>query len=212
MRRDEPFPIVFDERQQVGLLLLVELDLAVAEEEDRVDVGQARAAAGRLAGRPQRVLRDDVRVGADVAVVGARLVAEPLDHRHRVRHRVVLRDAVPGVGPDQQRLARLRAAGAAASLPAAAAALPRRWRAGYSRGRLRGRLGEHPQTAQHHGDRGRGEPGAKHQCPFGVQGSGFRVQQVYCSVKAISVSAVGLWRNPPPPAAIATYCLPSRPM
>ena len=34
----------------------------------------------------------------------------------------------------------------------------------------------------------------------------------YCNENAISVSDVGLWRNPPPPAAIATYCLPSRPM
>ena len=56
MRGDESLPFILHERQQVGLLLVVELDLAMAEEEDRVDIGKARPAARRLAGRLQRLL------------------------------------------------------------------------------------------------------------------------------------------------------------
>ena len=58
-----------------------------------------------------------------IGVVGARLIAEPLDHRERVRDRVVLRDAVPRVRPGQHRLAH---PWGAPSWPAATA-LPPAW-------------------------------------------------------------------------------------
>ena len=38
MRRHEPLAVVLHERQQVGALLRREIDLADAEEEDRVEV------------------------------------------------------------------------------------------------------------------------------------------------------------------------------
>ncbi len=63
--------------------------------------------------------RDDVRVGADERVVGARLVAEALDHRQRVRGELVLGDAVARVGPREHHLPRawpLRRTAAAALL------------------------------------------------------------------------------------------------
>ena len=55
VRGDEPLAIVLHERQEIGLLLVVERHVPMPQEEDRVDVVQARAAAGRLAGRHQRL-------------------------------------------------------------------------------------------------------------------------------------------------------------
>ena len=50
MRRHEPLPVVAHEREQIGALLRREVDLADAEEEDRVEVVQV-ANVELLAGR-----------------------------------------------------------------------------------------------------------------------------------------------------------------
>src|SRR4029077_16253121 len=47
-----------------------------------------------------RPLGDQLRIGADEGVEGARVAAEPVDRRERMRDRVVL-IAVPHVGPRQ---------------------------------------------------------------------------------------------------------------
>src|ERR1700730_11227912 len=105
MSRDESLPVLFHERQEVGLLLGIQRHFAVAQEKDAVHVVQAWPAAGRLPVRRQRMLRDDVGVGADVCVVQTRLVTEALDDGQGMRDRVVLRDAVPRVGPCEHDLA-----------------------------------------------------------------------------------------------------------
>ena len=74
-------------------------------EENGVDVAQAGAATGWRAVGLLRILRDDVRVGADEGVPHARLVAEPLDDRQRMCHRFVLSLAIPGIGPGEDALA-----------------------------------------------------------------------------------------------------------
>ena len=138
VRRHETFAVVSHERQEVGLLLLVERHLPVPHEEDRVDVVQIRSAARRLAGGLLWRLRDDVGVGPDIGVVGARLIPQPLDHRERVRDGVVLRLPVAGVRPRQNRLAHPRCAptrtpaaalSTACPLPAATPGHPAAWRA-----------------------------------------------------------------------------------
>ena len=108
-----PFPSSLHERQEIGALLRREIDFADAEEEDRVEVVQVadvELLAGRDAGpggKRDRVLRDQLRVGADERVVGARFAAEPFDRRDGVRDRVVL-IAVADVGPREHVLARRR--------------------------------------------------------------------------------------------------------
>src|SRR5439155_12400805 len=99
VRRNKPFALVTHECRQVGTLLRVERHFAMPEEEDRIDVRQVWPAARRRARCHQRLLRDDVRVGADVRVVSARLVAQPLDDGQRVRDGIMLCDTVPRVGP-----------------------------------------------------------------------------------------------------------------
>ena len=118
VRRDESLPIVLHEREEVSFLRGVEVNLAVTQEEDRVDVGEARAAACWFSIGHLRVPRDDVRVGADVGVERTRLVSETFDHRERVRRRIVLRNAVARVGPCEHRFGRPRTATTAASLTA----------------------------------------------------------------------------------------------
>ena len=119
---DEAFAVVMHELQQVGLLLVVDGHLAMAHEEDGVDVAEAGAAAGGLAGGHQRLVRCDVGIGADVGVPEAGFVAEALDGGQRVGDRVVLGDAVARVGPGQHYLAAraLAAAASTATLPPAA--------------------------------------------------------------------------------------------
>src|SRR5207247_2895608 len=91
-----------------------------AENEDGVDVRKTRTAARRLPVGHRRMLRHDARISADVGVVHTGLVAETLDHRERMRHRIVLRDAVACVGPREDGLARTWR-GTASSAAAAAA-------------------------------------------------------------------------------------------
>ena len=133
-----------------------------------------------LAGSPVVLcgcLRDDVRVGADEGVVDARLVAETLDHRERVRHRVVLRDAVARVGPGEHDLARSRTARpprpcwrpVRTPASAAAAALPATIRCD--------------------------APSRRESCLT-------RCSTDYGSRNATTSSEVGLRRNPPPPTVI----------
>ena len=146
VRGDEALAVVADELQQVELLLIVDRHVAMAEEEDGVGHPQVRPAAGRLAGGALRLHRGDVRIGADEGVVDARVVAEPLDHRQRVRHRVVLLDAVAGVGPGQHHLAGPRPSRRTAGRAAAPPAPPESRRAGAGRDPA----GQRP--------RGRGQP------------------------------------------------------
>ena len=109
VRGDEPFALVFDERRQIGALLRVERDVAMAEKEDRVHVRQARTTAGRRAGRHQRLFGDDVRdrCGCRCRRRRTRSPRRSIT-RERVRGRVVLRDAVARVGPGQHRLCAVR--------------------------------------------------------------------------------------------------------
>ena len=216
MRRDKPLAVVFArttaDRPSAARR-------AATSRWPRKKIASTLARLGPpLAGSPvghQRALRDDVRVGADVGVVGAGLVAEPLDDRERVRDRVVLGDAVAGVGPDEQRLARLRPARAAASLPRPAPPCP-------AAGAPGGPVGAWANTHRLHSITAIEIEARRYRfivlltvqgsrSGFKVRGSGFACRS-HCSEKAMSVSAVGLWRKPPPPAAITTYCLPSRPM
>jgi hypothetical protein len=118
VRRDEALAIVLHEREQIGLLLRIQRHVPMAEKEDRIHIGQVGTAAGRLAVGHQRMFRDDVGVGANERVVEARLVAESLDDRQRVRDGVVLRDAVARVGPGEHGLARAWGRAAAAAAPA----------------------------------------------------------------------------------------------
>src|SRR6476620_8692343 len=108
-------------------------------------------------------IRTDSRVGADVAVVDARLIAQALDDGHRVRDRVVLRLTVTGVRPDEKSLPRARSAPTAASLSSARTlSCGHRW---WRSGRLCGGLREHPKTAEQHGNRRRGQSGSVHPHP-----------------------------------------------
>ena len=116
----------------------------MAQEEDRIDIGQAGAAARGFAGRLLRLLRDDVRVGADEGVVGARLVPEPLDHRQRMRRELVLRDAVARVGPGQHDLAGARACAPRGRGPSGARPLARPVRRVASSGQLPTMRKSHP--------------------------------------------------------------------
>ena len=81
MRGNETFAIVMHELQQVGPLPGVELDLAVSEEEDSVSSGERGTAAGGLAGCHERLVRNDIGIGADVGIPQIRFVTEPLDQR-----------------------------------------------------------------------------------------------------------------------------------
>ena len=103
MRRHEPFAIVLDERQEVVALRCRQIDLADAEEEDRVEVVQVaniELFAARDAGprrKRDRMLRDQLRVGADERIVGAGLAAKSLDA-------IVVNDvSQPGIGFDSER-------------------------------------------------------------------------------------------------------------
>ena len=136
---------VLDELQQLRFLRVLQRHLAVAHEEDRVDVAQVRPAAR---GRPVGLLRrrrDDVRVGADEGVPHARLVAEPLDDREGMADRFMLGHAVPACRP---RRARACAAGAPPARPPRPCPRPRpcgriallRRRGGARRAAARGRL------------------------------------------------------------------------
>ena len=81
MGRHQSFALVVDEGGKLGSLSGIERDFSMSQKENCVDIGQAGTAAGRGACRHQRLLRDDVRIGADVCVVRTGLVAEPLDDR-----------------------------------------------------------------------------------------------------------------------------------
>src|SRR5437667_5676049 len=111
MRRHESLAVVSDERQQVGALRGCEIDLADAEEEDRVEVVEiayVELLAGRDPGprwKRDRLLRDQLRIGPDERVVRARLAAEALDDRDGVRDGIVL-IAVANVGPGEHVLFR----------------------------------------------------------------------------------------------------------
>ena len=85
VRRHEPFPVFLDELDQIFLARLVKRHISVTGKEDRIDVVQVRAAAGRGAVGLLRVVRDDVGIGADIQVIGARLVPDALQHCHHVR-------------------------------------------------------------------------------------------------------------------------------
>jgi hypothetical protein len=98
---DEALAMVMDELQEIGLLLGVGWDLAVAKEKDGVHVGEAGTAARRLSGRHQRVVRNDVGIGAYPGVVETGFVADALDCCESVSDGFVLCDAVPGVGPGE---------------------------------------------------------------------------------------------------------------
>src|SRR6476660_1665049 len=96
----------------------------MAHEENRVDIIEVGSTARRLASSFQRGFRNDVRIGANERIVGARFVAKPLDDRQRVRYRVMLGLAVPRVRPCEDDFARPRAASGAPS------ALTASWLAG----------------------------------------------------------------------------------
>ena len=64
-------------------------------------LAQARPAARRRPVGLLRLIEDDVRVGADERVPEARVVAEPLDDRQRVRREGVLRLAISRVRPGE---------------------------------------------------------------------------------------------------------------
>ena len=101
----------------------------MSHEEDRVDVAQVRSAArGRPVGLLRR-LRNDVRVRADERVPLSRFVAEPLDDRERMADRLVLRLAVPRIGPREHAFPLRRAAlpRPPAALAARALARPALW-------------------------------------------------------------------------------------
>ena len=98
---DETFAVVMHELQEVGFLLVVEGDLAVTEEKDGVDVGEAGTAAGRLPGGHQRVVGNDVGIGAYPGVVETGLVADTFDGCESVSDGFVLCDAVAGIGPGE---------------------------------------------------------------------------------------------------------------
>ncbi len=104
MRGHKPFAVVVDELQQVSLLLVVNRHFAMPHEEDRVDIVEAGAAAGRLPGSHLRMVGSDVGIGANVGVPQTRFVAEPFDDGQCMRYRIVLRDAVACVGPRQHHL------------------------------------------------------------------------------------------------------------
>src|SRR5579884_993887 len=104
MRSYEALSFVMDKSQQIGLLLGIELDLPVAEKKDGIHILQAGATAGELAVGHLRMFRNNVGICSYVREVGARFISEALNHRHRVRYRVMLSDSVPGVSPNQYRL------------------------------------------------------------------------------------------------------------
>jgi hypothetical protein len=112
MCRDESFPIVFDEGQQVGALLRRQIDFTHAKEEDRVEVVQIAnvelftggdTGAG---GKHNGTLRDQLRVGANERLVVARFTPQALHRRERVRDGVVL-IAITNIRPRQDSFARL---------------------------------------------------------------------------------------------------------
>src|SRR5437868_13915342 len=104
MRRHEALAVVSDERQQIGTLRGREIDLADAEEKNRIEVVEitdVELLAGRdtgSSGKRDRPLGDELRIRSDDGVVRARLVAETLDDRDRVRDGIVL-IAVAHVSP-----------------------------------------------------------------------------------------------------------------
>ena len=109
VRRDETLSLITNERCQLGSLLRIERDVTMSEKDDRIDIGEARSTAGGAACCHQRFVGNDVGIGTDVGVVSPRLIAEPLDHRERVRCRIVLRDAVARVSPREDRFPNFRA-------------------------------------------------------------------------------------------------------
>ena len=74
MRRHEPLPVVFHEREEISALFRRQIDLSDAEEKDRVEVIEIvceELLASRDAGpglERDRMLRDQLRVGAEVGV------------------------------------------------------------------------------------------------------------------------------------------------
>jgi hypothetical protein len=115
VRGDEPFPILPHKRQQIGPLFRRQIDLPNAEEENGVEIIEvanvelfARRDAG-AGGKRDRMLCDDLRVGSNERIVGARFAAETFDGRDRMRNRVVL-VTVSDVRPRQHVLARRRRA------------------------------------------------------------------------------------------------------
>ena len=86
VRADKALAFVLHERDQVLLLLGGQI-VARAEVEDRVEVIQVPRIAGR---RGNRLLRDPLRIRADVHFVRARVVAQPFHGGQGVRDRIVL--------------------------------------------------------------------------------------------------------------------------
>src|SRR5204863_6066735 len=71
MRSDESLPIVLYERQEIGALLRREINLPNAKKEDRIkvvevaDIELFAACDASPCGKRDRMLRDQLRVGAD---------------------------------------------------------------------------------------------------------------------------------------------------
>ncbi len=103
MGRDKPLAGIVNKPQQVRAPLGIEIDLAMAQKEDRIHIAEARAAARRLACGHLRVAGNDVRICADIAVVEARGIPQFLNYSLGVRD-IVLGNAVAGIGPDEQPL------------------------------------------------------------------------------------------------------------
>src|SRR4029079_9610987 len=109
-----PLAVVTHEGEKIAALRRRELDLADAEEKDRIELVQVpdvevAAAVGRDAGacgKGNRLPRDQLRIGPDDGVERARFAAEPLDGRDGVWNRAVV-VTVADVGPGQHALSDL---------------------------------------------------------------------------------------------------------
>ena len=99
MAGDETLAIVVHELQEVGFLPGVESDLTVAQEKDGVHIGEAGTAARRLPRGCERVVRNDIGIGAYPGVVKAGFVADAFDSCQSVSYGIMLGDSVPGIGP-----------------------------------------------------------------------------------------------------------------
>src|SRR2546425_828729 len=71
----------------------------MAEEEDRVHIGKAWSAAGRLTRRHERRFGDDRGVRPYICVVDTGFIAKPLHYSQCMRDGIVLTDAVTRVCP-----------------------------------------------------------------------------------------------------------------
>src|SRR5262245_7127945 len=87
------------ECQQFFLLLRTDVDFAMTEEKNAINVAQAGTTARRSSVGLERCVGNNIRIGTNECVPESGFVAEALDDRQRMRSEFVLSDAVARIRP-----------------------------------------------------------------------------------------------------------------